>query len=306
MSGALNAEWLNQNANRAYPIAEDASRTPVDANGNLLTEVVLPNYVLVDFVLTVAAAVPSQRVFLASVAYVSNLLTFRFLDETGTVIGLVSIDIAAHTKNQGYMFAGVGAAYEDALGRVVVGDLATLVQDLPEGLYTFTLATAELEARTVRPALRGVRSLQISNLDSVSEYLYGHIKLVAGQNVKLTYNATSNAITIDAVGGANLNEACTCTTVQSRTNVVRTINGIAIEDVVITGDDQCIVVSTDGDKIVITDKCSAPCCDCPELNMLTDSLKILDGTVRNLEAYAQQLDERIRTFVNNYILSKTL
>jgi hypothetical protein len=300
MSGITGIEWLNQNANRAYPIKEDMSRSPLDS-------VVLPDYVLVDFVLTVAAGTADVRAYLSKVAYVSGLLTLGFADASDVTIGLVTIDIPSHTKNQGYTFAGVGEAYEDAIGRVVVGDLATLADDLPEGLYTFTLGTAELESRTIRPSLRGVRSLQISNLDSVSEYLYGHIKLVAGSNVQLAYSATDNAITVSAVGGANLlNAACPCTTTAAQTNVIRTINGIPIEDVTITGDDQCITVTTDGDKIVISDKCSAPCCDCPELQMLTDSLKILDGTVRNLESYAQQLDERIRTFVNNYVLSKTL
>jgi hypothetical protein len=201
----------------------------------------------------------------------------------------------------------VGETYGDALGRVVLGDLTTLADDLPEGLYVFTLDTAELESRTIRPALRGIRSLQISNLESASEYLYGRVKLVAGANVQLVYNATDNAIIVNAVGGANLlNAACPCTGTVSQTNVIRTINGIAVEDVTIEGDDQCITVTTDGDRIIISDKCSAPCCDCPELQMLTDSLKVLDGTVRNLESYAQQLDERIRTFVNNYILSRTL
>ena len=38
--------------------------------------------------------------------------------------------------------------------------------------------------------------------------------------------------------------------------------------------------------------------------MLTNSLKILDATVSNLENYAQQLDEHIRTFVTNYILTR--
>ena len=302
MAAPSNTEWLNSNSNRAYPIVEDMARNPVDSAGAPITDVVLPNYILVDFVLTVAAATTTQA-YLSKVAYVSGLLTLGFSDAAGVLIGLVSVNVGTHVKNSGYTFAGTGTTYEDAIGRVVVGDLNMLAQDLPEGLYVFTLATAELETRTIRPAVRGVRSLQISNLGSDSDFLYGQVKLVAGANVQLTYDPVKNAITVDAVGGANLNEVCPCATVAAQTNVVRTVNGIPIEDVTIVGDGQCVVVNTDGNKITISDKCSEPCCDCPELTSLTNSLKVLDATVRNLEAYAQQLDERVRTFVNNYIIT---
>jgi hypothetical protein len=234
---------------------------------------------------------------------VGDLLVLAFADEFDAAIGQISLSVSAHVKNAGYTLNGSGDQYEDALGRVVLGDLATLAQDLPEGQYTFALSTTELEARTIRPSVRGVRSLQINDQGSNSGYIYGHVKLVSGNNVKLTYSAGDNAIRIDAIGGANLNEECPCASIAPLTNVVRTVNGIAIEDVWIGGDDQCVTVTTDGDRILIADKCSEPCCDCPELKLLTDSLKILDGTVRNLEDYARQLDEKIRAFVTTYILA---
>jgi hypothetical protein len=146
--------------------------------------------------------------------------------------------------------------------------------------------------------------LQLSNTGGETDYLYGHIKLVSGANIRLTYLAAQNGVLIDAIGNQKLTDDCACDQPASQTNVVRTINGIAIEDVQIVGDGQCTEVTTSGDQILIRDKCSEPCCDCPELTMLTDSLKILDATVSNLENYAQQLDEHIRTFVTNYILTR--
>jgi len=302
MSSSSNVEWLNANANRAYPIKEDMSRVPVDMAGNVLTGTVFPNYVLVDFVLTLAAAT-NVRAYLSQFSYVGGLITFGFSDESGVQIALVSLNTATHVKNTAYLLAGSGDAYGDALGRVVVGDLSSLADDLPEGLYTFALDSAEMETRCIRPALRGVRSLQLNNQGSETDYLYGHIKLVSGNNIRTQYDPVTNAIRIDAVGDQKLTDDCDCDAAAALTNVVRTINGIPIEDVVILGDGQCIEVTTNGDQILIRDKCSEPCCDCPELTLLTNSLKILDGTVTNLEAYAQQLDERIRAFVTNYILT---
>lgn len=302
MSDSRNVEWLNANANRAYPIKEDMTRAPTDMTGNLLSGVQLPNYVLVDFVLTLSGNT-SVRVYLSQFTYVGGLVTFGFSDENGVQIALVSLNTGTHVKNTAYLLVGAGDTYGDALGKVVVGDLTDLARDLPEGAYAFTLATAEMETRCVRPALRGVRSLQINNQGSETDYLYGHIKLVSGTNIRLTYDATTNSIRIDAVGSQKLTDDCECDQALPLTNVVRTINGIAIEDVVIMGDGQCVDVTTDGDRVLIRDKCSEPCCDCPELTLLTNSLKILDGTVTNLEAYARALDERIRAFVTNYVLT---
>jgi len=62
-------------------------------------------------------------------------------------------------------------------------------------------------------------------------------------------------------------------------------------------------VETSGNKIIISDNCSAPCCGCPELEFITDSLKVLDSTISNLESYSQQLAERISNFVTNFILT---
>jgi len=299
MSSVVNSEWLNANSLRAYPIKEDCMAIPVNSAGSLMTDVRIPNYLLVDFVLTMDLTTP-LRVYLKQLVYVGNLITFGIYDEADVLIALVSVSTSAHVANAGYSIIGTGT-YSDVRGRVVLGNLDRLPEDLPEGLYNFTLAQTEFETTTIRPDLRGVRSLQISDQGSTSVYIYGAVQLVSGNNVRLSYDSGTNAIRIDAIGAEGLNEECACSGV---TDVpVTKINGRSVDDVQLVGDGACITVTTNGNIITIADKCSKPCCGCPELEFITNSLKVLDTSVTNLQTYAMRLAERIDNFVTNYILT---
>jgi hypothetical protein len=301
MPDPRHVEWLNENASRAYPIKEDAIRSPVSDTGNILSDVQIPNFILVDMVLTLPGPT-ALRVYLSQLAYVGDLLTFVFRDENDEQIVSLTVTPSTHPKNQSYSFAGVGS-YEDCRGAIVVGDLSDLRRDLAEGLYNFTLVTAEIEPRVIRPDLRGIRSLQIENSGEESALIYGHVRLLAGNNVQLSYMEDDNSIRIDGVDGTGFNEDCECEDALGQSNLVRSINGIPIEDVIIQGDGECVEVTTSGNVITIRDKCSEPCCDCPELEFLTESLKIVDSTLSRLDTYSQELETRINTFVTNYILT---
>lgn len=295
MPDNLNIEWLNSNSLRNYPFREDATLVP--ASG----DVRLPNYLVVDFVLMMPTTLP-QSVYLSQLSKVGNLLTFVFADTISNIITTLAINYQTHTTNQSYDLIG-NFGYSDVRGKIVLGDLTRLDDDLAEGLYTFTLTSAAFEHTTVRPAIREIRSLQLSNSGTLSGYIFGHVKLLAGDNVRLTYLPTYNAIRIDAISSGGLNEDCDCATVIGRRNIVRTINGIAVEDLTIEGDGQCVTVTPQGNKLVISDVCSTPCCGCPELEFLTQQLKVLDVTLSNLQSYADQLNTRISTFVSTFVLT---
>lgn len=295
-----NQEWLNQNALRNYPFKEDMVLNPT-VGGLLATEIRIPNSLIVDFVITIPGSA-TNRIYLSTLTLVGNLLTFVFSDESDVQVAIVTIDLDTHVTNQAYTIAGSGT-YDDTIGRLVIGDLSRLDVDLAEGQYTFTLTTAEFEPCTIRPALRGVQSLVIESDGITSAKLYGHLKFLAGSNVRLTYLPAYNTIRVDAISGEGLNQKCPCESTMAETNIVRTVNGIAIEDVVIEGDGQCVDVKVSGNKVVISDTCSTPCCGCPELEFLTESMKVLEATLSNLEAYSAKLAERINTFVTNYILT---
>lgn len=297
----INIEWLNQNAGRAYPFQEDMGRVPYDPNGTALTQARLPNYVIVDMVFTVPGT-GEARVYLGQTTYVGNILTLVFRETlASTIIAALTVDIGAHTANKAYPVSGTGD-WEDARGWVVLGDLRRLVQDLPEGVYSYPASETLLEARVVRPALRGIRSLRISNNGNVSGLLYNHVKLLAGENIRLVVDEGNNGVWIHAAPNSGYKAPCPCDSV-TQDNIVRTINGIAIEDVQFVGDGECVSVRTVGNRIIISDQCSEPCCGCPELDYLNSTTKILETSLSRLEAYAEKLNERLNTFVTNYILT---
>lgn len=301
MPGTSQQEWLNQNAGRAYPFQEDMQRIPVDSNGAALEAAQLPNYVVTDMVFTVPGTV-SCRVYMSQLTYVGTLMTLVFRETVNsTVVTSVTLDLAAHTRNKAYAMLGTGA-WEDARGWIVIGDLTRLPQDLPQGLYTYAAAQTLLETRVTRPALRGVRSLRVENNGAVSALLFDHVKLLAGANMRLRVDETLNGIWLDAEPNAGYKEECPCGSVVQE-NVVHTINGIAAETVTIVGDGSCVEVSTSSNRISIRDKCSEPCCGCPELDFLTQTNKILETSLSRLEAYSEKLSERLSTFVSNFVIT---
>jgi len=240
--------------------------------------------------------------YLAQFARAGNLLTCVFR-ETGTnaIVTTVTFDANTHVPGTGYSLAGT-ADWFDARGWLTIGDLRKLAADIPEGLYNYEPEQTLLETRVVRPALRGIRSLRVVNQDNTSDYLYGHVKLLAGDNVRLQYDRELNGVWINAEPNAGYRETCDCES-PAQTNLVNTVNGIPAEHLTIVGDGECVEVRTEGDKIIISDKCSEPCCGCPELEFLTESVKVLDASLSRLEYYSEQLAERISTFVTNFVLT---
>lgn len=284
-------EWLNQNAHRAYPLREDTNRADTGGTG-----IVLPNYVLVDLVLTVAGD-PAVVLYLSQVSQVGGFLSLVFTDGVSTVATL-AVDTSQHATNQGYTITGQGD-YDDARGRVVLGDLTRIREDLPDGVYTLG---AQLEPGVVRPDLRGVRSLQVGAGDSLSGHITGHVKLIEGSNIQLTYLPARNAIRIDALDSTGFTEECECED-EYTAPCIKRINGIDVEDVQIIGDGKCLEVEVSGNVIKLTDTCSEPCCGCPELEFITSHLELLQSTLTRVEQLAETLQNRYQEFISSILAS---
>ena len=296
MPAPVNTEFLNSNSLRAYPIREDASRTASNVSA------VLPNYVLVDFIMTIAGP-GDVRMYVSQVSVVGTFMTMTFSDGNNVLVTAVTVDMTAHQPNQGYNLIGQGI-YEDCRGRVAFGDLSALRTDLVDGAYMFAIDATELEPTTVRPALRGLRSLQIGLNDTTSSRIFGHVKLLAGTNIRLTYLSAYNAIRIDAIDGAGFNEACPCDEATLNTpNCVERITGIALADVIIIGDGKCVDVQTSGKTITIADKCSEPCCGCRELEFLSSRLSSVEQMLSRVETFANTLQEQIMRFISSALLT---
>lgn len=303
----VHEEWLNQNAYRAYPFAEDTLRTPITGT-TALTDVRIPDYIFVDIVLTVAAQPNPVQGYISQLAYVGTTLAFVISDQNQVELTSMSIDLAAHTTNKQYPITGVGQ-YEDARGTIVLGDLgeagSKLADDFIPGSYNFDFAATTFEPSTIRPALRGVRSLALRNINSDSDLIQGHVKLLAGSNINLTYESEINAIRIDSIVRDGLTGDCECEDIGNVPTPIKTINGIAVENLTITGDGRCVEIITDtaGSQIVISDTCSTPCCGCPELDAIAQAIADVNRSVTTVETFASTLESKINTFVNNVILT---
>ena len=176
---------------------------------------------------------------------------------------------------------------------------------MPDGFWEFGPESAMLEARCVRPAPPCVSGLYVVDRFRTfeSRRLRGDVALVAGENVHLTYDASRNAIVVSADPNYSYAEKCECSTDDPR-GFVRTINGISVEDVVIEGDGSCVDVETRDGRIVISDKCSKPCCGCAELNFLNEKANELTTSLVRLEAFSSALDTKLSEFVTNALASQ--
>ena len=296
---AIHAEWLNSNALRTYPFQENMARVPHDALGNDLTELALPNCAILDMVLSISAD-PYVSVYLSQFTLLDTLATFVFRDvATDAAVTSCTVIRDEHTPNRAYKLVGLND-WEDARGWLVVGDLNEVTELIPYGVYTYANNQTVLEATVIRPALRGVTSLRtMDSTGAVSDALYGTVKLMAGSNIRFEAIPDDNAIIIHADPNTGYVEECECGEGVA-TRVVSTINGISTKNVVIDGDGRDIEVTNVGNVIKIRNLNAEPCCGCPELDFITNTNKLLEQSIRTLEAYADVMTMRISSFLENY------
>ena len=284
MSTALQ-EWLNQNALRAYPFAEDARMRPYAPTDAFA----IPTCLVVDFVLAVAGDA-DMSAHVTRLVKAGVFLSITWSASTGAAIGSITVASTTHTPNTAYAMT-MTADYEDATGCVVIGDLARALAVLPDGDWSFEIGAARMETTTVRPGIRGVQALRVINGGAPSAWINGHVTLIAGQNIDLTVDTVAKSVRIDARESAGFNEECTCAE-ESKPNPIRRINGVNVEDLTLVGDGKCIDVQTTGSTIRLIDRCSKPCCGCPELDELSRVLTITEASIARLETYANTLTSK--------------
>ena len=284
---AWNAEWLNQNAYRAYPFKEDSSRT--DSSG----AVAIPDNLLVDLCL-VAPANFDDQLYLSGLIYAGTTmqLSMALTSDPGVTVAGFTADLSAHTANKAYSVVGVDEM-SDIRGRAVLGDLSSLSSQLIQGEFSFAASATPFECRAVRPDLRGVRSLRIVKADgTLGADLYGTVQLLEGINIRLTYVAASGSlphgIRIDSIA-TELDEPCACDSAQIRPDPIRSINGVTGDvngNILLEPMDECLEITGGTASLKIDDKCAKPCCGCPELEFVTQQLAIMKTSIQALTARA--------------------
>lgn len=300
--GTTHAEWLNQNALRAYPFSENCQRRPSDGQGGLMPlDYAVPNYVLVDFVATMPDRLMS-RLYMSQMTLAGKVLTMVFSTVGGSPVGAAT-SVLEGGMNVWTPFSGSGA-YADVRGAVVVGDVERILSSVPDGIYVFGPDETLMEARCVRPSIAGVSSISVSGADGSLESvrLQGDVSLIAGENIRLRYDPPRNAIWIDADPNYGYSEKCEC---EDDRTCIKRINGVSSDNVEIVGGD-CVKVTVSGGQVRIEDTCSKPCCGCEELTWLNSKSNDISTAIARLREFAEKLSDRMDSIVDIGAINGTL
>ena len=306
MSAASNpiaTGWLNENSLREYPFHEGCGRRPADSAGSPVEGGwSIPDCLLVDMCVSVPPGPYVEPwLYLGQMSVVGGSVTLAFFDSRGGLAMSAYATAEGHEVNAPYQLTGTGS-FLGARGVACLGDLDRFFELTPEGLYTFTPEETRLEAACVRLSPVAVRSLRVVDTSGYTSLrLTGDVSLIAGENIRFDYRPDGNALVVSADPNSGYAEKCGCDV--SETEFVRSINGIAIGDVQITGDD-CVGVTTDNGVIRITNECAKPCCGCAETAFINQTINDLQTSVGTLSGNVSSLGGRLDAFVASYVLSR--
>ena len=294
--------WLNENSLREYPFHEGCGLRPVDSAGTLVEGGwTLPNCLLVDMTVSVGGSHFDPFLYLGQMSVVGGSVTLAFFDRDGSSVMSLYATKGSHSTYASYQMAGTGS-FSDARGVACLGDLEEFFSRTPEGVYSFPPEEAMLEPTCIKTSVVGVRSLKaVDSSAYTSLAMQGDVTLVAGQNIRFDYDPAANALFVSADPNAGYSEDCDCELSGQR--LVRSINGIAVENVEIVGD-ECVNVTTDGGVVRISDECAKPCCGCAETAFINQTVNDLQTSVSTLTGNVASLGERLNTFIDSYVLSR--
>lgn len=265
--GYWDVEWLNLNEQRAYPFSSSATRN--DVTGAFT----LPDSFLVALYLPVHAglAVDPAKFFVARVTVVATGYNVAIGYDDGTtsppIVAAAVIASSTLVRYGEYALPGIGD-FSDTVGKIVIGSTDEIAAQ-PAGEYLFNASGGLLDTDCIRPMIRGVSSISVVNGQDVSPRIYGDVRLISGDNIRITI--TGNDIRIDAVDGAQLDQSCVCAGDATLAPPVRTINGIPPDN---NGDfrfvnSKCVNIEPDGAAaLIFNNNCGTPCCGCIELESL--------------------------------------
>lgn len=294
--GNWNLQWLNHNSQRAYPLTERASKTDVTGT------ITIPDNFIVGLYFPVHAGVDVKpdKFFIKTILISPTgfNITLGYSENPTIDVAGASIARSNYTPNRSYALGGIDD-FDDCVGSIVLGSLDG-VDELPAGLYTFTPAAGELEIDAIRPMVRGVTSLRVRNNLELSAPIYGHVTLVAGQNIRIDVAELEDEnlgvrteLTFNAIANVNLNKDCECNTPPPG-ECIRCINGICSENGTYTleGND-CVEITPIDNGLSFKDVCAAPCCGCKELDAINTQLDRFGDGVATLQGFVTRLSGEV-------------
>jgi len=298
MSAIINAEWLDTNARRHYPLSEEAS---VEDNTGSFK---IPDDFIVDMVIPVHSTLnldPSKFHILQLAVFGTGVNISIGYD--GDIAGTVAVPLAGFARNSTFFIQGVGD-FSDVLGKIVIGNLSTILS--LGGVYDFDVANGRIESSVAVPDIRGLSGLRIKSGDAFSDIIQGDVAFEAGENVRLDVVTIGDVsvLTINAIDGEGTIAECECDQGIADRPGIKSINDVVPDEngnIELVGDDCLEVNPSPGDvpveiqphTIELKDTCSKPCCGCSELETLVDDQQRVRDEVNTLLGVAARLEAAV-------------
>jgi hypothetical protein len=293
--GNWNLQWLNHNSQRSYPLTERATKTDITGTIRIPDSFIVALYLPIHSGLNVQIdQFYIQTLLLAPTGYTIGVGYSDPVSGTEILVATASIAVATHAPNTTYALGGIND-FADSIGQIVIGRLDE-INLLPQGLYTFNFAGAEIETDSIRPMIRGISAVRVINGAEISENIYGDIELVAGTNMRIDFIVDAGIrpqIIFNALSNTNLNNECNCN-VPDTGECIRCINGICSDDgnFNFVGSD-CISVAATSNGIKIEDTCALPCCGCAELDAIKTQIDRFSDGAATLQNFVSRLGSEV-------------
>lgn len=290
--GQWNLEFLAHNAQRHYPLTDEATGT--DQTGSFtipedfLVELDLPIHAAIDalpgaFFIRLLGAFPTG--YSITVAYETDI---GYVDVATALIPRVNF-----SRNTTFALGGI-EPFDDTMGKVVIGRLDG-IDEKPSGLWEFLPDATRIEPDCIRPIIRGIQALIVVNGTQRSPPITGDVEIQAGDNMQIVpilVEGEDPIIRFNAIEGEGLVKTCVCEGEEAESPCIREINGVAPTadgKLNIIGD-KCLTVTASANSLRIEDKCCQPCCGCPELEAITRDLERFNTERVTYEAMISDLE----------------
>lgn len=303
-------EWLNLNELRSYPIHEGTERVPfIDPEFTISSGTVLDDNIMVDFkaVMTgnsriqlyihkVVIADSTVSIDVYGFTPSTNVISVSLLQRLYDTGGIEVFPVFSGTGNRSsseYTVIDMVPSNEwtTSTCRVVLGRHTDT--DIPDGIYYFKPYQSLIEPCLVEAGPDAVTRLIVTDGSGSEVALTGDVTFTAGSNMVIGGITSTNTIRFNAIPGQGYIDGC-----EEEANVVRSINGIPLKDVIIVGDGRCTNVTTQGNTITISDTCSTPCCGCDELEMVVNQLREIQQRYEDIEDFAEDINSVLNTLTD--------
>lgn len=291
MIGLWNVNWLNQNSQRSYPLADFGDKCCVHS-----PEIRVPD----DFLLALRLSIHTghdvrvENFFLKSLAVAGGSCTVVFGYNDGSAAAdcpeVASVHVTQSDSVVNCRLNGLGS-FEDTVGYAAFNGQSSVFSDLA-GYFLFSAASTPLEPDCIVPMLRGVASFAVDSGSGAQTRYYGDIQLVAGANMSISTSTSGQVttITLNAVNSSGFETDCSCD-IHEEAPCVRSIGGVYPDsdgNIRFEGLN-CVSVVGSGNTLTFQDTCAEPDCGCSELTSLASTIREMEDGITTLNTFIENL-----------------